>query len=130
MDKINSLILEVKRIIAQLRFVRLKMISYDEIRKYASLIAERFHGASIVLFGSQARGDARPDSDVDLLVVMPFEGKGMRQAVAIRQELRAPFALDLVVRRPDEIATRTERRDFFLQDVMNTGLVLYDRGNI
>ncbi len=34
-------------------------------------IVTRFHPERIILFGSQVREDARPDSDVDLLVVMP-----------------------------------------------------------
>jgi len=96
---------------------------------YAARVAEQFNPLSIVLFGSQALGTARRDSDVDLLVVMPFEGKGMRQAVQIRHALRPPFALDLIIRRPEEIDTRVERRDFFLQDVMDSGVVLYDRRN-
>jgi uncharacterized protein len=103
------------------------MISLEDIRHYAARIAERFHPARIVLFGSQAWGNPHPDSDVDLLVVMPFEGKGMRQAVTIRQELRSPFPLDLIVRKPEDVTSCVERRDFFLQDVMNRGIVLYDQ---
>jgi predicted nucleotidyltransferase len=34
-------------------------------------IVEAVHPLRIILFGSRARGDARPDSDLDLLVVMP-----------------------------------------------------------
>ena len=105
------------------------MIPLNNIQQYAERIAERFRPASIVLFGSQAWGTARPDSDVDLLVVMPFEGKGMRQSVRICHEFRPPFPLDLIVRKPEEVATCVERRDFFLQDIMNRGIVLYDHRN-
>jgi uncharacterized protein len=105
------------------------MISLDSIQHYAAQIAERFHPARIMLFGSQAWGNPRPDSDVDLLVVMQFEGKGMRQSVKICSEFYPPFPLDLIVRKPEEVATCVERRDFFLQDVMNRGIVLYDQRN-
>jgi predicted nucleotidyltransferase len=37
-------------------------------------IVNKFHPEKIILFGSQARGTAGPDSDVDLLVVMSLEG--------------------------------------------------------
>jgi predicted nucleotidyltransferase len=37
-------------------------------------IVKRFSPEQVILFGSQARGDAGPDSDVDLLVVMEYEG--------------------------------------------------------
>lgn len=105
------------------------MISLDDIREYAARIAERFRPVRIVLFGSQARGTANPYSDVDLLVVMPHEDKSVRQAIEIRHELRCPFSLDLIVRRPEEVATCVERRDFFLQEVIREGIILYDGRN-
>lgn len=104
-------------------------IPLDTIRQYAAQIAERFHPSRIVLFGSQAWGTPHKDSDVDLLVVMPFEGKGMRQSVKICTEFYPPFPLDLIVRKPEEVDTRVERRDFFLQEIMNKGIVLYDQRN-
>ena len=42
-------------------------------------IVERFDPEKIILFGSHARGDATPDSDVDLLVVMPVQGSSARR---------------------------------------------------
>ncbi|HET6401760.1 MAG TPA: nucleotidyltransferase domain-containing protein [Candidatus Kapabacteria bacterium] len=104
-------------------------IPFESIRHYATQIAERFHPSRIVLFGSQVWGSPRPDSDVDLLVVMPFDGKGMRQSVRICHEFHPPFPLDLIVRKPEEVATCVDRRDFFLQDVLNRGIVLYDQRN-
>ncbi len=40
-----------------------------EIDEIVDLIARRFSPEKIILFGSRARGDDRPDSDVDLLVL-------------------------------------------------------------
>jgi predicted nucleotidyltransferase len=105
------------------------MIPLEDIRQYAAQIAERFHPQRIILFGSQARGMTHPFSDADILVVMSFEGKAMRKAVEIRHELRCPFALDLIVRRPEEVANRVEERDFFLQEAIDQGIVLYDQRN-
>jgi len=44
---------------------------------------ERFNPVKILLFGSYARGTAVPDSDVDLLVVMPVQGSKRKHAVEI-----------------------------------------------
>ena len=41
------------------------------IKEMAHRIAERFSPERIILFGSHARGDARADSDIDLLVLFP-----------------------------------------------------------
>ena len=42
-----------------------------EIERLADLIVAEAHPQSVILFGSSARGDATPGSDIDLLVVMP-----------------------------------------------------------
>lgn len=49
-------------------------IIIDKIKACINILAP---DARIYLFGSQARGDARPDSDVDLLILLPdsYEGK-------------------------------------------------------
>ena len=57
--------------------------SLTKIELLCSEIAREFRPNRIVLFGSHAYGDSRPDSDIDLLVVMPFEGSPFRQAAAI-----------------------------------------------
>jgi predicted nucleotidyltransferase len=41
------------------------------IRRFVRQIAERFHPDKIILFGSYAYGQPHPESDVDLLVIMP-----------------------------------------------------------
>jgi predicted nucleotidyltransferase len=107
--------------------VLMTMISIDAIREYATKIADRFQPEKIVLFGSQARGTANRYSDVDLLVIMPFEGKGMRKAVEILQSMDSILPVDIIVRQPHEIESRRERSDFFLQEVMNEGVVVYER---
>jgi predicted nucleotidyltransferase len=57
----------------------------------------------IVLFGSWARGDAGPDSDLDLLVVTAFEGARSQTAIAILKALAdLPVPTDAAVLRPDE----------------------------
>ena len=45
-----------------------------EIQKLCEQISRDFRPERIILFGSHAYGSPTPDSDVDLLVVMPFEG--------------------------------------------------------
>jgi len=56
----------------------------------------------IILFGSYAYGQPTPESDVDLLVVMPFDGGYFHQAAKIRRHLALPIPLDLLVRTPEQ----------------------------
>jgi predicted nucleotidyltransferase len=46
-------------------------ISQPQLRDMASEIRAEIPGAEVRLFGSRARGEARPDSDVDLLITAP-----------------------------------------------------------
>src|SRR5579872_3072483 len=98
------------------------------IRRYARAVAERFHPDKIILFGSYAYGTPHEDSDVDLLVVMPTANQHS-QAVRIRCRLAAPFALDLLVRTPENMNWRLEEGESFTTTIVTQGKVLYEKVN-
>jgi len=89
-------------------------------------VAREFHPEKIVLFGSYAYGRPTPDSDVDLLVILPFRGNDVNKAIQIRSRFDTPFPLDLLVRKPQFIAERLRERDMFIEHVMRKGCVLYE----
>ncbi len=61
-------------------------------------IVERCDASRIVLYGSVARGDDGPDSDIDLLVVMPIVGRRHDTSVRVLNELRdLPVPVDITV---------------------------------
>lgn len=102
------------------------MVSMDDIQALADRIVREFLPERIVLFGSYASGTASPDSDVDLLVVLPYQGKSWAKAAEIRGRLRPRFPLDLLVRTPQQVLERLEMGDSFLRDVSERGTVLYE----
>ena len=79
------------------------MISLSQIQTFSQHIVEKFQPERIILFGSYADGQPTKDSDVDLLVILPFEEMPVQKAIAIRQQVRAPFPLDLMARTPKQI---------------------------
>lgn len=85
-----------------------------------------FRPERIILFGSYAYGDPSPDSDVDLLVVMQYEGSSREQAAKIRSLIDTPVALDLLVRTLKQISERLAMGDFFLNDITTQGKVIYE----
>jgi predicted nucleotidyltransferase len=102
------------------------MVRAAEIQEFVDKIVEEFAPQRVILFGSHARGDATPDSDVDLLVVMPTKKEAIEQAVEVRQRIRRSFPLDLIVKTPEDVAWRLSLQDCFLTTIMTEGKTLYE----
>ncbi len=99
----------------------------ESVERFVSGIAQRFTPERIILFGSYADGTATRESDVDLLVVMRFEGRARDQAARIDGELERSFPLDLLVRRPEDVERALEMGDPFMTEIVQKGEVLYAR---
>ena len=70
----------------------------------ADRIVERCGASRVVLFGSVARGDDGPDSDIDLLVVIPIVGRRHDTSVRVLNELRdLPVPVSITVVDPARI---------------------------
>jgi predicted nucleotidyltransferase len=90
-------------------------------------IAEKFKPQKIILFGSYARGHPRPESDVDLLVVMETPLREVQQEILIQQGLEMDlFGLDLIVQTPQKLAARIALGDSFLREITSEGKVVYE----
>jgi predicted nucleotidyltransferase len=91
-------------------------------------ITRRFDPLRIILFGSWARGDARPHSDLDLLVVLPRVENKRRATVEILRALNGlPMSKDVVVTTPEEIAARGNVVGYVLRPALREGKVIYER---
>ncbi len=56
------------------------VIDWADIKRYCDTIAREFQPQRIVVFGSYAYGQPSPDSDVDVMVVMPFSKRALLPA--------------------------------------------------
>lgn len=91
-------------------------------------IARKFHPEKIILFGSHARGTATPESDVDLLVVMPPKGTRREQQVQIRLALHdIPVPKDIIVVSPEDLERRRGIFGTIEYPAMKEGKILYAR---
>ena len=106
------------------------MVTRDQIEALAQRIAEEFRPERIILFGSHARGVPSEESDVDLLVIMPFEGDSIHQAVAMRRTTRPKFPVDFVVRTSESVRERVALNDWFLREALEQGQVLYETADV
>ncbi|MBI2190740.1 MAG: nucleotidyltransferase domain-containing protein [Planctomycetes bacterium] len=103
------------------------MVAESEILEVSERIAREFRPERIILFGSYADGTASTDSDVDLLVVLPFEGKSFGKSLEILNRVNPQFPVDLLARHPGDVARRYEEGDPLVREAMDRGKVLYER---
>jgi predicted nucleotidyltransferase len=106
------------------------MVEIDDILKFVDGVATKVRPQRIVLFGSYAYGTPTEDSDVDLLIIMNYRGDNADKSAKIRGLVPRPFPMDLLVRNESEIKRRIAGNDFFLKEVIEKGLVLYDAHDI
>src|SRR5216684_5377748 len=97
------------------------------MRQFAREIAERFKPCKIILFGSHAYGKPHSLSDVDILVVMPCRNE-LDQAFKIQLAVSCPFPLDLIVRKPTNLARLLKEGEYFYEDIVKKGTVLFEKG--
>jgi predicted nucleotidyltransferase len=85
----------------------------------------------IVLFGSRARGEARPDSDIDLLVIAPSSQPRYRRAAPLYGALSDILVpMDIVVYSPEEVQDWSAVRQAFVTTALREGKVLYENSVI
>ncbi|MGA9997438.1 MAG: nucleotidyltransferase domain-containing protein [Pyrinomonadaceae bacterium] len=102
------------------------MIEIERIINLSESIAREFHPERIILFGSYAYGKPDNDSDIDVLVVLPFEGKPVRKALEILDKVRPQIPVDLLVRTPEQVKERIENNDWFMREIVEKGRTLYE----
>ncbi|MBN1424646.1 nucleotidyltransferase domain-containing protein [Candidatus Fermentibacteria bacterium] len=102
------------------------MAAEHEIKEVCDSIVRAFRPERIILFGSHATGTASKYSDVDMLVVMAFEGSGVEKGVEVLRTIKPRIPLDLIVRRPEEVRRRLALHDYFLTQIVQAGRLLYE----
>ena len=102
-------------------------VSDAKLKQIADVLREEYHAQRVILFGSVARGEAGPDSDIDLLVSAPTSERFYDRLASVRRLLR-PVAAGLpvspIVLTPAEIDVRVRRGDQFVKEILSSGVDL------
>jgi predicted nucleotidyltransferase len=98
------------------------------IREVTDRIVKAFNPRRITLFGSWARGDAKPHSDMDLMVEMETDLPFFDRIRAVNElfGLRR-WSMDLLVYTPSEVERDSRRNGTLVELANREGKVLYER---
>ncbi len=100
----------------------------EEVAGLRGQIAERYDPETIVLFGSTATGHARPDSDIDLLIIKRTTKPYFDRIIELRRAIDTPRRVDAIVLTPQEYDRAIEENGYFLvKEILPTGQIVYQR---
>jgi predicted nucleotidyltransferase len=96
----------------------------------ATSIRQLIPGAEVRLFGSRARGDARPDSDIDLLITAPDGWLAEQDRFSLLNQLwgavaRPDVSVDLLLYTRSQAARRANQPGSVVQQAFTAGVLLH-----
>lgn len=98
-----------------------------EIKKITDQIVKNYRPERIILFGSFACGKPKAESDLDLLVIKKSKKTKVERIKEILMKTDSNLPLEPLVYTPEELKTRLDLGDFFFQNIIKKGKVLYDK---
>lgn len=99
----------------------------DDLARFVDYVKQNFEPQKIVLFGSMATGTPRLWSDIDIVVVRETNKNFIDRGLEIQEGFDTMVGIDLLVYTPEEFDRLSQERDFFQQEIVEKGQVLYDR---
>lgn len=100
----------------------------ETIHRYVQELRKEIPVQRVILFGSWARGQGRPDSDIDVIVVSTAFGKGKYMEniqYLFRRAARVDSRLEPIPATPEELSNLDERT--FLAQAVHSGKVYYSK---
>lgn len=93
-------------------------------------VVSYFRPQRVILFGSAGRGDAGPNSDIDLLVVLDDDVPAERLTAKAVAEARATYhaPVDIILCRASNLNLRARAVGSFAHQILRDGISVYERG--
>lgn len=100
----------------------------DLIRDIVRRIVETANPDKVILFGSRARGEARPNSDFDVLVIKPSNEPRYRRSISLYVAVAdLPVEVEVMVYTPEEVEEWKEVPQAFVTTAVREGTTIYER---
>ena len=103
-----------------------RQVNEQHLQLLIDRIVEAVHPLRIIMFGSAARGEMGPDSDVDLLVVVPDGTHRLRTMQFLHtQFFGIPFAVDILVATPSDLVRHRDNVGLIYHTIVREGREIY-----
>jgi predicted nucleotidyltransferase len=124
-------ILRIKllKLIENEKFLKIELMrkNLKKIKREIIEALKPYNPEKILLFGSRAKKKFKRDSDFDLLVVKKTKKPPSERIPEARLHLlKINFPFDVLVMTPNEIKKRLKMGDFFIEEILKKGKVLYE----
>lgn len=103
---------------------------HQELSKISQQIIKKYKPEKIILFGSLANGNLKKGSDIDLLVIKKTKKDYWQRTDEISKIININLPKDIIVMTPKEIEWRLSLEDYFVEDIINKGILLYEKTSI
>ena len=91
-----------------------------------AIIVKEYKPEKIILFGSRAKGDSRPDSDYDFIIVKKTEERWIRRSLSIPD---VDIKADFFVYTPEEFEQMKDS-SIFMVNALKNSIIVYDKEKI
>lgn len=101
----------------------------EELNRILKVIIEEYKPEKIILFGSLVSGELHEWSDIDLLIVKNTKSRPIERILELGRLIKPKVGIDLFIYTPEEYDLLLKERNSFLLNILNTGEVIYEKGN-
>ena len=102
-------------------------VTPEKVEQAIRRIVEHANPLQIIVFGSRARGDHRPESDLDLAVILEGNDEGVYRKVPYTLFDDIPMEIDLIVVSKGQYDSQRPWLNSIYHYIDTEGVVVYDR---
>ena len=108
-----------------------RFVDREELLALAREMADRIgtghpQALRVLLFGSFARGDYSPRSDLDFLVILKESAESISERIANLLQYAPPYPVDVLPLTEAEVTARLEEGDPFLRQALKESILLWE----
>lgn len=103
-----------------------------KISEIVEKLKKKYNPLKVILFGSYAHGNPTDDSDIDLFILKNTDESRVDRFVHVKRIVYDPsrtVPVSPLVYTPDEVETRLKMGDDFIEEILQKGVVLYEKGS-